>query len=70
MDNHMISLSIRKRSSRKAKSCAPDLFTWSRDTELLTNRTVRAIARRTNVSPALALVLAELAGLAREVRHD
>jgi hypothetical protein len=65
-----MSLSNTKRSSRKAKSCPPDLFTWQRDTELLTNPAVRAVARRTNISPALALVVAELAGLTREVRHD
>jgi hypothetical protein len=52
-----MSLSNTKRSSRKAKSCPPD-------------PAVRAVARRTNISPALALVVAELAGLTREVRHD
>jgi hypothetical protein len=46
-----------------------DLFTWSRDAELLSTPAVRAITRRTGVSPALALVLAELAGLSREARH-
>jgi hypothetical protein len=59
-----------KRSSRKAKSCLPDLFTWSRDTELHTHWAVRTITRRTNVSPALALVLAELVDIAREARRD
>ncbi|GEO19221.1 hypothetical protein [Microvirga aerophila] len=48
----------------------PDLLTWSRDNELLTHPPVRVITQRTNVSPALALVFAELAGLMREVRHD
>ena len=66
----MINLPTTKRLRRKAESCPPDLFTWSRDTELLANPAVRAITRRTNVSPILALVVAELAGITRDARHD
>ncbi len=53
---------------RKAQPCAPDLFTFARDAELLNQRSVRSIARRTGSSPALALAIAELAGLIREDR--
>jgi hypothetical protein len=66
----MISMPTTKRPLRKAKSRAPDLFAWSRNTELLKHTAVSAITRRVNVSPALALVFAELAGLMRETRHD
>jgi hypothetical protein len=52
-----------KKSKSKTKLCTPDLFSWSRDTELLQNSSLRTIARRAGVSPATALVLAELAGL-------
>jgi hypothetical protein len=57
------------RATRKAKSCAPDLFDWARQNELNTTPAIRAISRRAGVSPALALTLAELAGLTREARH-
>jgi hypothetical protein len=66
----MNSMPTTKRSLRKAKSCLPDLFAWSRKTELLAHPPVRVITRRANVSPALALVFAELSGLMRETRHD
>jgi hypothetical protein len=59
----------RLRPSRKAKSCAPDLFDWARQSELKTTPAIRAITRRANVSPALVLALAELAGFRQEVRH-
>jgi hypothetical protein len=59
----------RLRTSRKAKSCAPDLFDWARQNELESTPAIRAITRRVNVSPALALALAELAGLGQEARH-
>jgi hypothetical protein len=59
----------RLRSSRKAKSCAPDLFDWARQNELRAPPAIRAITRHVNVSPALALALAELAGFGQEARH-
>lgn len=59
---------IASRSKRKAKVCASDLFQWSRDAELLTIHSVRSVAHRTKASPALALTIAELSGLLREVR--
>lgn len=61
--------SIMRRCRRKAHSCAPDLFTWSRETDLLKVPAVRAVARRVKVSPSLAAVLAELAGLAKDAQH-
>ncbi len=61
--------STRARSTRKAKPCLPDLFSWSRDVEHLTSPAVRSIMRRTGYSPSVALVIAELAGLVREGRH-
>jgi hypothetical protein len=50
----------------KLKVWAPNLFDWSRDAELLTIHSVRRIAQRTKVSPALALTIAELSGLLRD----
>ena len=58
-----------KRRKRKVMLCVPDLFTWSRDTELLRHPAIRAITRRAGVGPALALVLAEHAGLLKEAGH-
>jgi hypothetical protein len=60
-------LNTTRRPRRKARSSLP-LFDWARDGELLSQVAVRAVARRINVSPAVALVLAELSGLMRE-RH-
>ncbi|WP_047191807.1 hypothetical protein [Microvirga vignae] len=65
----MKTLHIIKRISRKAKSRLPDLFDWARQNELHAHTAIRAITRRTGVSPALALVIAELAGLTTQVRH-
>ena len=62
-------LHITKRLSRKAKSRLPDLFDWAHQNELHTRVTVRTIARRTGVSPAVAALIAELAGFTTEVRH-
>ncbi len=49
-----------------AREMAPTLFTHARSLELLDNPAVRAVARRTGVSPTLALVIVELAGLTKE----
>jgi hypothetical protein len=56
-----------RRVRRKAHSCLP-LFDWARDAELLIHPAVRAVTRRTHLSPALALAIAELSGLIRERR--
>ena len=57
-----------RRSRRKARSCSPDLFDWQRSQELLSAPTIRTIARKAQVSPALAAVIADLCGLSREAR--
>ncbi len=57
-----------RRSRRKARSCSPDLFDWQRSQELLSAPTIRTIARKAQVSPALAAVIADLCGLSRETR--
>ncbi len=59
-----------RRHRRKPRSRTPDLFDWARNRELLTTPAVRAVSRRTGVSPALALALAELSGLLREAQSD
>jgi hypothetical protein len=41
----------------------------AREIELLSIHAVRRVVHRANVSPALALAIAELSGLMREVRH-
>jgi hypothetical protein len=41
----------------------------ARDIELLATHAVRHVVHRAQVSPALALAIAELSGLIREVRH-
>lgn len=55
-----------RRPRRKAPSCSPDLFDWQHSQELLSLQTVRTIARKAHVSPALAAVIADLCGLNRE----
>ncbi|GGK28222.1 hypothetical protein GCM10011322_13420 [Salinarimonas ramus] len=45
----------------------PTLFDWSRNRDLLSNPAVRRVARR-GLSPALALAIAELAGLGSRER--
>ena len=57
-----------RRSRRKARSCSPDLFDWQCSQELLSTPTIRTIARKAQVSPALAAVIADLCGLSREAR--
>ena len=57
-----------RRSRRKARSCSPDLFDWQCSQELLSAPTIRTIARKAQVSPALAAVIADLCGLSREGR--
>ena len=65
----MQSLDTTRCLSRQAKSRLPDLFDWARQNELHMHTTVRTIARRAGVSPAVAALIAELAGLTTEVRH-
>jgi hypothetical protein len=65
----MTSSHTTKRLPRKAQSRLPDLFDWARQNELHAQAAVRTITKRTNVSPALALVIAELAGLPTEALH-
>ncbi len=55
-----------RRSRRKARQRTPDLFERARDQDLLNIPAVRTIACRAGVGPALALALAELAGLTKE----
>jgi hypothetical protein len=57
-----------RRLRRKARSCSPDLFDWQHRQELLSAPTIRTIARKAQVSPALAAVIADLCGLSREAR--
>jgi hypothetical protein len=57
-----------RRPRRKARSCSPDLFDWQRSQELLSAPSIRIIARKAQVSPALAAVIADLCGLSRETR--
>jgi hypothetical protein len=58
-----------RRRLRKVNSC-PDLFDWAQENELLSHPAIRSVARRLRVSPATASVVAELAGIMREARHD
>ncbi len=60
----------KQRRSRRQVSARPDLFDWAQENELLSHLAVRSVARRLRVSPATAAVVAELAGIVREVRHD
>ena len=57
-----------RRSRRKARSSSPDLFDWQRTQELLSAPTIRTIARKAQVSPALAAVIADLCGFSREAQ--
>ncbi len=57
-----------RRSRRKARSCSPDLFDWQCSQELLSAPTIRIIARKAQVSPALAAVIADLCGFLREAQ--
>jgi hypothetical protein len=59
----MISTTYRRR--RKARQTSPLLS--SREAELLTDLRVRAISRRARVTPAVAALICELAGLTTEV---
>jgi hypothetical protein len=65
----MHSFHTTKRLSRKAEPRLPDLFDWARQSELHALTTVRTIIRHANVSPAVAAVIAELAGTTIEVHH-
>ena len=47
----------------------PDVLDWSASAEPLTLQTARIIAHRVNVSPSLALAIAELATIVREARN-
>ncbi len=57
-----------RRPRRKARSCSPDLFDWQCSKELLSAPAIRTIARKAQVSPALAAVIADLCGISREAR--
>ncbi len=65
----MQSLDTTRLLSRQAESRLPDLFDWAHQNELHTRATILAIARRAGVSPAVAALIAELAGLTTEARH-
>jgi len=58
-----------RRSRRQVNSC-PDLFDWAQQNELLSHPAIRSVSHRLRVSPAMAAVMAELAGIVREARHD
>jgi hypothetical protein len=47
----------------------PDVLDWAASAEPLTLQTARIIAHRVNVSPSLALAIAELATIVREARN-
>ncbi len=64
----MQNLNSTNRRRRKAKSRLPDLFSWAREADLMRQPPVRTLMQRTGCSPALALAIAELAGLLREGR--
>ena len=64
----MTSFYSMRRSRRKARSCSPDLFEWQCSQELLSAPTIRTIARKAQVSPALAAVIADLCGFSREAQ--
>ncbi len=54
-----------RRPRRKVRSCSPDLFDWQCSQELLSALTIRTIARKAQVSPARAAVIADLCGFSR-----
>jgi hypothetical protein len=58
-----------KRFSRKAETRLPDLFGWARQSEPHPHPTIQTIVRHAGVSPAVAAIIAELAGLTTEVHH-
>ncbi|WP_157934723.1 hypothetical protein [Microvirga ossetica] len=64
----MHNLSITARRRRKASAC-PMRIDHQRNLELLAIPAVRAIVRRSHVSPVTAAVLVELSGLFHEVPH-
>jgi hypothetical protein len=57
-----------RRPRRKARSRSPDLFDWQCSQELLSAPTIRTIARKAQVSPARAAVIADLCGFSREAQ--
>ncbi len=59
----------RKGARVRALPCANlPLFDWQNRQELMSVPTIRTIARKAQVSPALAAVIADLCGLSREAR--
>jgi hypothetical protein len=59
----------RESARERALPCANlPLFDWQSRQELMSVPTVRTIARKAQVSPALAAVIADLCGLSRETR--
>ena len=57
------------RSRGKPKPCRTDVATLAIGADLLSLAPVRLILRRVDVSPSVAAVLAEHAGLLREARN-
>jgi hypothetical protein len=60
----------KRRRTRRQVGPRPNLFDWAQENELLSHPAVRSVARRLRVSPATAAVVAELASIVREARHD
>ncbi len=59
----------RESARGRALPCASlPLFDWQCSQELLSAPTIRTIARKAQVSPALAAVIVDLCGLSRETR--
>lgn len=59
---------IKRRRSRQVKTHVRNLFDWARERDLLADPLTRKMARRSRQNPAVAALLAELAGLGG--RHD
>jgi hypothetical protein len=64
----MHKLNSMRPTGRKALPCSPDLFDWQQSRDLLSTPSIRTIARKANVSPAVAAVIADLCGFSRETR--
>ena len=59
----------RQSARGKVLPCANlPLFDWQSRQELMSAPTIRTIARKAQVSPALAAVIADLCGFSREAR--
>lgn len=62
-------IQIPRRRARRVRTCAPDLFDWARQQDLLAHHSILTVSR-IGVSPALALAYAELSSLSKEARGD